>query len=56
MKAQACERLGMHELAAGELEGARRHLWHSALISRNANDGAEFSRKLSIIAGSRAKH
>jgi len=56
MKAQACERLGMHELAAGELDGARRHLWHSALMSLNINDGAEFARKLKIIAGMRASH
>ena len=56
MKAQACERLGLHELAAGELEGARRHLWHSALMSRNINDNAEFARKLSVIAGIRAPH
>lgn len=56
MKAQACERLGIHELAAGEPEGARRHLWRSALMSRNINDNTEFARKLSIIAGMGAPH
>lgn len=51
MKAQACERLGLHEIKSGQLEDARRHLWHSALISRKMNDDAEFKRKLATMAG-----
>jgi hypothetical protein len=51
MKAQACERLGLHEMKSALFEDARRHLWHSALISRKANDGAEFNRKLAVVAG-----
>lgn len=53
MKGQACERLGTQELAAGQIEAGRRHLWHSARISRNMNDGGEFGRKLALIAGAR---
>jgi hypothetical protein len=56
MKAQACERLGKQELAAGQIDAGRRHLWHSARISRNANDNQEFERKLSIIANSNTPH
>ena len=51
MKAQACERVGHDDLANGQAQAARRHLWHSALISRNMNDGGEFDRKLATIAG-----
>ena len=54
MKAQACERLGSYELTNGQTEAARRRLWHSALISRNMNDGGEFDRKLAMIAGIKA--
>ncbi len=56
MKAQACERLGSHELAAGRIGAGRRHLWHSARISRLANDGGEFDRKLALLAGTGARH
>jgi len=55
MKAQACERLAAYELKAGQLEAGRRHLWHSARISRLANDGGEFDRKLAILAGAASK-
>jgi CubicO group peptidase (beta-lactamase class C family) len=51
MKGRACERLGTQELAAGQIEAGRRHLWHSARISRNMNDGGEFSRRLALVAG-----
>ena len=51
MKAQACERLATYELKAGQLKAGRRHLWHSARISRLANDGGEFERKLAMLAG-----
>lgn len=51
LKAQACERLATQELAAGQVEAGRRHLWHSARISRLANDGGEFDRKLALLAG-----
>lgn len=55
MKAQACERIGTHEIAAGQMEAGRRHLWHSARISRNMNDGGEFGRKLAVIASTGAR-
>ncbi|MCW4463125.1 beta-lactamase family protein [Sphingomonas sp. BT-65] len=50
MKAQACERLGLHEIETGRTAEGRAHLWHSARISRNANQGWEFDRKLALIA------
>jgi CubicO group peptidase (beta-lactamase class C family) len=50
MKAQACERAGLHELDAGRVAAARAYLWHSALISRRANEGWEFDRKLALVA------
>lgn len=50
MKAQACERLGLHEIDAGRVAEGRGHLWHSARISRKANEGWEFDRKLALIA------
>jgi CubicO group peptidase (beta-lactamase class C family) len=52
MKAQACERLSEYELTRGDSELGREHLWHSALISRNANMSSEFDRKLRLLAGS----
>jgi CubicO group peptidase (beta-lactamase class C family) len=50
MKAQACERVGLDDLKAGRLAAARVYLWHSARISRHANEGWEFDRKLALIA------
>ncbi|MBC9031178.1 hypothetical protein IAG41_02130 [Sphingomonas sp. JC676] len=50
MKAQACERVGLDELDADRLAAARMHLWHSARISRHANEGWEFDRKFALIA------
>jgi CubicO group peptidase (beta-lactamase class C family) len=55
MKAQACERIGIHEIADGQLEAGRRHLWHSARISRNMNDGGEFGRKLALLAKAKGR-
>jgi len=49
MKAQACERLGQFELSHGDEASGRRHVWHSGLISRNANESQEFDRKLRIV-------
>jgi len=49
MKAQACERLGSWEVSRGERSAGNTHLGHSALISRNARDGAEFDRKVKLI-------
>ncbi len=49
MKAKACERLGGYEISRGQLPEGRKHLWHSALISRNANELSEFDRKLQML-------
>ena len=54
MKAQACERVGTHELGNGHIVEGREHLWRSALLSRSANDGKEFERKTSILAKAEA--
>jgi len=56
MKAQACERLSEYELARGNRTLGREHLWHSALISRNANQSNEFDRKLRILAERSINH
>ena len=50
MKAQACERLSEYELARGNRTLGRAVSWHSALISRNANQLNEFDRKLGVLA------
>ncbi|QJU58235.1 hypothetical protein HL653_10935 [Sphingomonas sp. AP4-R1] len=49
MKAQACERVGAQEIANGQITAGRQHLWHSARISRNANDRGEFERKVALL-------
>jgi hypothetical protein len=43
--------VGLHELADGRTALGREHLWRSARISRNANNGGEFDRKLALLAG-----
>lgn len=50
MKAEACERVGAHEMNAGHVDAARRYLWRSTLLSRSANDGPEFDRKVAVLA------
>ncbi|MBP2161252.1 MULTISPECIES: serine hydrolase [Asticcacaulis] len=50
MKAQACEQLGRHELATGKVADGRRHLWHSAIMSRHANGWRDYDRKLKLLA------
>lgn len=50
MKGEACERLGSHEAGTGQIASGRRHIWHSALISRHMNDDKEFKRKLAMIS------
>jgi CubicO group peptidase (beta-lactamase class C family) len=54
MKAQACERVGVHELDAGRIADGREQLWRSALLSRSANDGKEFERKVALLAKAKA--
>lgn len=54
MKAQACELLGQYELTTGEIAAGRRHLWHSAMISRHANGWRDYERKRDMVANSKA--